>query len=289
MQQSNNVFDYIADKEYLGRFLIIGRTLREQDFVAYAVTGRSSSSRARRLEEEWSTSDRVRTSCTDEEQLKKGTPELLIYNAMQMVNGMFVVSNGAQTDVIAKKLMDERRAPEYARHPVAALVDAHANPVWVKAMKDGKFTGQYIDIVNFEPDSPNWTPRISGVLTRDRAAISIVRNDNGHPQHSYTEFPLFSGRAKFISTYTGTNVPEGEVIPAFTGEPLDFRLQEFGDATKAAENIYRALRPKEGKEIVAPGKDFRVAVSVVILTRDPRPAIDAKTVNFHDKPTGEET
>ena len=97
---------YITNKEYLGRFFMIGRTESGKDFVAYAVTGRSPPSRARRLEDEWDSEDRVRTSCTDPEQLKKGTPELLIYNAMQMANGNFIVSNGAQTDVIAKTIID---------------------------------------------------------------------------------------------------------------------------------------------------------------------------------------
>ncbi|MBM3233934.1 hypothetical protein FJZ19_02455 [Candidatus Pacearchaeota archaeon] len=279
--------EFIAKQEYPGRGILIGRTLDGKDFVAYFVTGRSPPSRARRLEDEWESEDRVRTSCIDPEAIKKGTPELLIYNAMQLAGDFFIVSNGAQTDIIAETIKgaDKRGREAYEKHPVAALMDAHANPVWVRAMKDGKFTGEYIDLTSFEPDAPNFTPRISGVLSLNKAAISIVKNNNDLPQRNYFEFPLVQGRAKYVSTYTGQNVPDGQIIPCFTGEPLDVELWTFNSAQLAVDDIYNVLGPKQpGEGIISPEKDFRVGVSAIQLRRFPRAVIDRATKNYHEKP-----
>jgi hypothetical protein len=270
---------WIAGQEYPGRGILIGRTPSpgEFDLIAYFVTGRSPSSRARRLVEEWD-KDRVRTECTDPEQLAKGTPELLIYNAMRRVRDVFVVSNGTQTDIIADEVA---RNPE--RSPAEILMRAFATPVWVPETKEGKFTGNYIDLTNFEPDSPNWTPRILGVVMRDRAALAIARDLEGQTERQYFEFPLIPGRAKLICTYSGKNVQTGRAIPCFRGEPLDVELFSSGGLPPVeyyAAEIYAHLGPKgNGEGIVSPGEDFRVGVSAVLIHRQPRPGITSYTKN----------
>ncbi|MBI2631439.1 hypothetical protein HYW75_00360, partial [Candidatus Pacearchaeota archaeon] len=254
--------DWIAKQEYLGRGILIGRTINEIDFISYFVTGRSAPSQARKLVEEWDKEDRVRTECTDEEQLKKGTPELLIYNAMRRVNDVFIVSNGAQTDVITDEVI---RNPD--RSPGKILIDSFVYPIWVKERVNENFTGRFIDLTSFEPDPPNFTPRISGVLKKHMAAFSIAKNTEGIVERQYFEFPLITGRARFISTYTGKNVPKGEIIPSFRGEPLEFDIRKYEDIPSF---VYAALGPKKEREgIISPGDDFRVGLSTVYITWKP--------------------
>ncbi len=272
---------FIAEQEYLGRGILIGRTSSNLDLIVYFVTGRSPPSRARMLSEEWGEQDRVRTVCTDEEQLKKGTPDLLIYNAMRRVNHTFVVSNGAQTDVIAKEIEKNN-----SRSPARTLMNAFADPYWVPEKKGGVFTGSYIDLTSFEPDSPNFTPRISGVVIENKAALAICRNLEGQVERQYFEFPLIPGIAKFISTYTGQNVPKGEIIPSFRGAPLDIVLPglrvESGNDNNYTSLVYDALRPKNaGDGIISPGEDFRVGVSTLLIRRQPTPQILSNTINAH--------
>ncbi|MDP3882157.1 MAG: IMP cyclohydrolase [Nanoarchaeota archaeon] len=267
---------WIANQEYLGRGIIIGKLGGGLESISYFVTGRSAPSRARKLVEEWN-NDRVRTDCMDPEQLKRGTPELLIYNAIRRVGDIFVVSNGAQTDIIANEA-----AKNSERNPARLLMEAFAHPAWVQERKDGKFTGNYIDLTSFEPDSPNWTPRISGVVKNGVAGLAIARKAEGSDEceRQYFEFPLIPGRARFIPTYTGKNVPAGQVIPSFRGEPLEFDISQYQDINAISETVYDFLGPKTAAEgIISPGQDFRVGVSGVAIERKPRPRISYHTIN----------
>ncbi len=269
--------EWIARQEYLGRGILIGRTSEGLDFITYFVTGRSTSSRARKLVQEWE-KDRVRTECTNAEQLSKGAPQLLVYDAMRRVGDVFVVSNGAQTDVIAEEI---KKNP--GRNPARILMDAFANPVWVPEIKNGEFTGNYIDLTSFEPDSPNWTPRISGVVKDGIAALSIAKYNGGLEQaeRQYFEFFLIPRKARFISTYAGKNVSPGLAIPSFRGEPLEFNINmPTRDVETILERIYDYLGPKRvGEGIISPNEDFRVGISSLAIQRIPRPRIDWYTKN----------
>lgn len=270
--------EFIAQREYLGRGMLLGKTLAGKDFAAYFVTGRSESSRARKFEpveqDEEAPSDAsahshisnsqhneaIRTAPTNPEALKKGNPALLIYNAVKRWDDSLVVSNGAQTDWI-----------HYTISNLAAQKRDNLPPAEILA---NAFGGQYhghghlhivndIDVTKFEPDSPNFTPRISGILVRGGGALAICRyNGTEVPDRNYFEFQTQPGRARFISTYTGRNVPKGEVIPAFVGEPVGLAM---GAETpeQIANRIYDALGPKQpGEGIISPGDDFRVGVVV---------------------------
>ena len=97
--------DSLAEKEYWGRMMLIGRyqnSMAPYNIVLYAVTGRSPSSRARELvHAEDLEFGAVKTNPTDPEQVKEGIEPLLIYNAIRVVNNVVIVSNGAQTDMVA--------------------------------------------------------------------------------------------------------------------------------------------------------------------------------------------
>jgi len=133
----------LEDLAYPGRGIVIGMTGKGDLFVAYFVTGRSPSSQARRFGRD---GKMVFTEPTDHAVLAKGNPDLLIYNAVLWNEkpGVVAVSNGKQTDTVFS----------YGVCSTGPDVD----------LKDA--TRQW----NYEPDKPNFTPRISGL-------VLLVEND----------------------------------------------------------------------------------------------------------------
>jgi IMP cyclohydrolase len=240
--------------EYYGRIIILGKTSNDLNLVAYALTGRSESSRARKLQRK---DNVVSTYPTNREQLKKGNPSLLIYNAIveKPDDIRFVsVSNGAQTDLIAdyaNKYFNERFST------LQILYNSLLEP----------FKVNDIDITTFEPDVPNFTSRISGLINNysNTGAMAIIKPSElgTRNEKSFFEFPLEQGIVKIISTYSGNNVPQGQPIPRFSGEPLEAKLTET-NANNITQEIYDALGPKTGKEIISPGQDFRIGIAVVL-------------------------
>jgi len=213
--------DNLKKLVYPGRVIALGRDPGGQfNVVIYAVTGRSPSSRARKLVLE---SGVVWTKPTDREAVKKGNPDLLVYPAVVLGPGI-AVSNGKQTpgiDIL------------FGGSPVQALDQALEN--W-----------------SYEPDFPTFTPRISGcILATNRAALSVIRrSEDGGNVRSFFEFPILAGKAKMVSTYSG---PNKDPLPSFWGEPLDLPI-EASSAGETAEAVYGALAPSEK------GEDYRVAV-----------------------------
>ena len=220
----------LSAMEYPGRVIIIGRDpTGSRTAVIYAVTGRSPSSQARKLE--WR-KDGVWVQPTDEEVLKKGNADLLIYPAMLFSIRGVAVSNGKQTADLRRRL-DET---------------ADLGPIEVLA---GSLSGW-----NYEPDVPIFTPRISGcVLPGPKAALSLIkRGAGGEALRSYYEVPLAAGMGKLVATYDGVN---RDPLRSFLGDPLDVALGA-PDAAGLAESVYEALKPSGA------GKDFRVAVACLL-------------------------
>ncbi len=252
MQERKEIGDLeaLSRMEYPGRVIILGKTLGEGfPFAVYCITGRSPSSQARRIVFE---ETRAMVKPTDEDLLAEGDPDLLLYAAISIRQGV-VVSNGRQTSSIK---------PIQVSNPEPVGVLAQGMEEW-----------------DFEPDPPNWTPRISGcILTADRGALSIVKNGGGGESiKNYFEFPLQPGRAKMISTYMGQNV---NPLPSFQGEPLDICLRHV-TAQKAAEEVYAAMAPAD------PEHDFRVATACVYLHDLQRDVFEKAVINRHDR-TSEE-
>ena len=215
---------------YPGRLIIIGRDKSgNYDVIIYAVTGRSPSSKARKIE---STGDTLWIKPTDEKLLKQGNPDLLIYPAV-FLNEYIAVSNGKQTKDIKRYVSQSKNA--------------------VEVLNSSLSTWEY------EPDDPVFTPRISGcVFPGDNAALSIIkRGKEGECLRFYFEVPLIPGKAKMVSTYTGINT---DPLPSFKGEPLDLELEEKNEMN-TAEVVYDALKPKKNKP------DFRVALACVFCDR----------------------
>jgi IMP cyclohydrolase len=221
-------FSVLQNKEYPGRVIIVGKDLSDKYFViVYAITGRSPSSQARKIDV---TSDGAWVTPTDEKILEEGNKELLIYPAILYGHGV-AVSNGRQTSDIKNALTPELDAVNILS---SALID------W-----------------EYEPDAPTFTPRISGcVLPDGQAALSIIKkNAAGLSLREYFKIPLLAGKGKMISTYSG---PNRDPLPSFEGEPEDVLLG-YRTARETADAVDFALKAQR------PEQDFRVSVVCVFL------------------------
>ncbi len=217
----------LIEKDYPGRIIIIGADKTGRSLIVlYAITGRSPSSQARKIE---FSDQKFRVKPTDETILKSRNVDLLIYPAILLSEGI-VVSNGKQTDDIQ----------------AAAQGGGNAVDVLERSLAKWKY----------EPDAPAYTPRISGcVLPSKNAALSIIKKSgDGRAQHIYYDIPLIPGQGKMISTYTGENK---DPLPSFKKSPEDVYLSK-SSAEDMAEAVYQALKPNEETQ-----RDFRVAVACV--------------------------
>jgi len=211
---------------YPGRLILIGLNhFGEKVVVAYAITGRSPSSQARRLRLEGQS---IWTEPTEREILRQGREELLIYRAI-VIGEALVVANGRHIEDIVKVI-------GRAKEPEGILQQGLKG--WT-----------------FEPDAPHFTPRISGcVLAAGSACLSLLRKrKDGKEERSFFSWILEPGWGKMIATYRGQ---ERNPLPAFDGDPLDLPIAAE-DAPSLAEDMFDSLAP------IPPAPDYRVAVACV--------------------------
>ncbi len=255
----------IANKEYLGRMPMVGRSLDGKcDVLAYFPTGRSSGSRARFLTLQKDGS--VKIDPSKDAKPGQGNPALIYYNALSLLdNGGIVVTNGAQTDLVTEVY---RTLSDRGINPIELLQESFRNPRMMNNFyeKDGQTIFEQIDITSFEPDNPNYTPRVSAVLGKKGAAMSIAFCNKGQVERQYFDIPLIEGIARGLPTYTGRNVPEGIVIPHYEGSPMSFPVVG-NTAQEFAQALFNSLGPKVGDEVVKQGDDFRVGVVAIFRDR----------------------
>ena len=203
-------FAYVSQRPYPGRGILLGKTPGGKAACVYFIMGRSENSRNRVFEK---TEDGIRTRAFDES--KMTDPSLIIYHPVRRIadeNGQtMIVTNGDQTDTIRDALAEGR--------------------TWLEALFSR----------TFEPDEPNWTPRVSGVLEPDGAyMLSILRAQNACPncceRFFYTYDAPTAGMGHFISTYEGFGSP----LPSFHGEPVAVEVPEL-DAKSLADAVWNAL------------------------------------------------
>ena len=207
-----NLYTYLAGNEYPGRGICIGRSPDgTKAMIAYWIMGRSANSRNRIFV---TTDDGIRTEAHDPAKLED--PSLIIYHPVRTMGDALVVTNGDQTDTIAR-FMNGNLFPGYSFE--AALATR-----------------------TYEDDAPNFTPRISGVVDMRRGGykLSIVKSDEGNAesvQRQTFDYPQpVAGEGHFISTY----VKNGAPIPSFTGEPLRVAI-DTNDADKFADKLWASL------------------------------------------------
>lgn len=185
---------------YPGRGIIIGKTPDGKKAVtAYFIMGRSENSRNRVFVEE---GEGIRTQAFDPSKLTD--PSLIIYAPVRVLGNKTIVTNGDQTDTIYEG-MDRQLTFE-----------------------------QSLRSREFEPDGPNYTPRISGIMHIENGtynyAMSILKSNNGNPEscNRYTfayENPS-AGEGHFIHTY----MHDGNPLPSFEGEPKLVDIMDDMDA-----------------------------------------------------------
>ncbi|MCD8396435.1 MAG: IMP cyclohydrolase [Lachnospiraceae bacterium] len=174
---------------YPGRGIVIGRTKDSTKAVAaYFIMGRSGNSRNRVFVED---GEGIRTQAFDPAKLED--PSLIIYAPVRVLGNKTIVTNGDQTDTIYDQ-MDRQMTFE-----------------------------QSLRSREFEPDGPNYTPRISGILHIENGqfnfAMSILKSADGNPaacnRYTYAYENCVAGEGRFIHTY----MKDGNPLPSFEGEP----------------------------------------------------------------------
>ena len=179
----------LSSNSYPGRGIIIGKS--EDGFsavTAYFIMGRSENSRNRVFTRD---GKGLRTEAFDPSKLVD--PSLIIYSPVRVLGNKTIVTNGDQTDTIYE-LMDKQYTFEQA-----------------------------LRTREFEPDAPNYTPRISGIIRLEENgfnyAMSILKSANGNPdscqRYTFSYNNPINGEGHFIHTYMG----DGNPLPSFEGEP----------------------------------------------------------------------
>lgn len=190
----------LKENVYPGRGIIIGKSKNGKNAVtAYFIMGRSENSRNRVFVEE---GDGIRTEAFDPSKLSD--PSLIIYAPVRVLGNKTIVTNGDQTDTIYE-LMDKQQTFEQA-----------------------------LRTREFEPDAPNYTPRISGIMHIENGeynyAMSILKSNHGNPdtcnRYTFSYTSPAAGEGHFIHTYMG----DGNPLPSFEGEP---ELVEIPDDMEA--------------------------------------------------------
>jgi len=194
----------LQGNSYPGRGIVIGKSADGRYAVtAYFIMGRSENSRNRVFVEH---GQGIRTQAFDPSKLKD--PSLIIYAPVRVLGNKTIVTNGDQTDTIYE-LMDKQQTFEQA-----------------------------LRTREFEPDGPNYTPRISGIMHIEKRsfnfAISILKSDSGDPagcnRYTFAYNNPKAGEGRFIHTYR----ENAEPLPSFEGEPKRVEIPDDMEAFTAA-------------------------------------------------------
>ena len=201
------MFDYLAAKEYPGRGIILGKSEDDRAVFAYFIMGRSTNSRNRVFEV---SNDDIRTKAFDESLLSD--PSLIIYSPVRVLGKKIIVTNGDQTDTIYEYLKDK------------------------KTFEDALYTR------TFEPDAPNFTPRISGLIDIEsglKLKLSILKSDEGDESQSLRFFYNYDnpkpGEGFLIHTYKENSDP----LKSFEGEPIKVSLK--GSIDEFCNSLWNSL------------------------------------------------
>ncbi len=208
----NTLMDILKNNEYPGRGILLGRSADDKyGVIVYFIMGRSENSRNRIFVD---TNDGIQTQAFDE--AKMTDPSLIIYHPVRVLMDeetdlpVTIVTNGDQTDTIRDFILEDE---------------------------------SYVTALNtreFEPDGPNYTPRISGILYPNGTyVLSILKTLEGDPDCCVRNYFTYdgpkAGTGHFISTYEGNGSP----LPSFRGEPRFVKLA--GNIDDFTEEVWEAL------------------------------------------------
>ena len=207
--EKKNLAEILKTNSYPGRGIVIGKSEDGKYAVtAYFIMGRSTNSRNRIFVED---GNGIRTQAFDESKLEE--PSRIIYAPVRVLGNKTIVTNGDQTDTIYEG-MDKQMTFE-----------------------------QSLRSRCYEPDAPNLTPRISGIMHVENGkynyALSILKSNNGregaHNRFTFAYENPFAGEGHFIHTYEG----DGNPLPSFEGEPTWVGIS--GDIDALTNEVWNAL------------------------------------------------
>ena len=204
----NDIGELLANNEYPGRGIVLGMSADGKKAVsAYFIMGRSANSRNRVFTEK---NGEIFTEPYDASKVED--PSLIIYAAVRKNGDRLIVTNGDQTDTI------------------------------YNGLNDGLIFGQTLESRCFEPDAPNFTPRISGMITfagngftYKMSILKSIDADGTDCARYGFSFPAKAGLGHFIHTY----VCNGDPIPTFQGEPERVAIPD--DICAFTDTLWNAL------------------------------------------------
>ncbi|NLL56686.1 MAG: inosine monophosphate cyclohydrolase [Clostridiales bacterium] len=204
----NSIVKLLKQNSYPGRGIVIGKSKDESKAIfAYFIMGRSPNSRNRIFVEK---DNEVIILPFDSK--KVSDPSLIIYSPIKQLGNFVIVTNGDQTDTVQEYLQQG------------------------KTMEDALSTRLY------EPDCPNFTPRISGLIHFDNnnfnyklSILKCANNDGKECQRHFYNYQSKKGAGHFIHTYKN----DGNPLPSFSGEPV--MVEILDDIDLFANNIWNAL------------------------------------------------
>ena len=202
----------LQENAYPGRGIVLGRSEDGTKAVAaYFIMGRSENSRNRIFVEE---GEGIRTQAFDPSKLTD--PSLIIYAPVRVLGHRTIVTNGDQTDTV------------------------------YEGMEKGLTFEQSLRSREFEPDAPNYTPRISGMMELENGrysySLSILKSNNGDPaccnRYTFSYENCAAGEGHFIHTY----LHDGNPLPSFEGEPKLAAIPN--DMEKFTNMLWNNLNPE---------------------------------------------
>lgn len=229
--------ELLKSNAYPGRGIVLGNSETGKYAVAiYFIMGRSVNSRNRIFVEE---EDGISTKAYDES--KVVDPSLIIYHPVREIEDKLIVTNGDQTDTIRDGLLN------------------------------GKCFHGSLKSREFEPDAPNYTPRISGLLNFDGSyQMSILKSidENGSDCARYTfAYPSYAGLGHFLHTYE----KDGDPLPSFMGEPREVIIED--DMESFTNEVWNSLN-----------EDNKISLYVCYIDKDTK----EKRVTIINKNGGED-
>jgi len=213
----------LNNNPYPGRGIIIGRSEDgKRSVFLYFIMGRSENSRNRIFER---TDDGIRTAAHDLAKLTD--PSLVIYHPVRVLGARTIVTNGDQTDTV--------------RNGLSLNSNMHES----------------LQAREFEPDPPNYTPRISGFIEADGSySLSILKTIAGDPGQCQRNFYEYSeaipGLGHFISTYE----TDGDPLPSFKGEPIPVSITDSCGLEAFTHEVWNALNETNKVSLYARERDI---------------------------------
>lgn len=227
-----DIAGYLSSNAYPGRGILLGRSADNKNAViAYFIMGRSVNSRNRIFS---NTEDGIKTEAFDASKMED--PSLIIYHPVRVFEGKTIVTNGDQTDTIRD-----------------ALASGHC-------FRHALMTRE------FEPDGPNFTPRISGMVEKNGSyRLSILKSLYGDPSCCCRYFYEYDNPKAGLGHIIHTYIADGNPLPSFEGEPVPVAI-EAGTAKEFSELLWRNLNEDNKVSLYVSYIDLATGNTETIIT-----------------------